>query len=352
MIALIMLTIGTKFTDVTPDLVFSNTYMAAWMVPLISAVMIFLPLYLLVKLIDKYQLSLVALINKLTGKYVGVFINVLLCLFSLVSTALLLNNYAVILVSLYFPQTPKIVMLVTLAIVCFLMAFGGAYMIGRTAWIVLPYVKIALLALLILALAEEFDFSYLFPLFGKGMDVVIKESFLNASIFLECLFLASLVPFMKKTEKYSKVALIGLGIVAVEMSLFFVFYIILFDAYSLVNMILPFQHLTRAVELGRFITNFEGYFLAFWLVASIVKYATYLFVTTVIFTETFQLKSTKLYLIPITLLIVILGMLPENLIKSAFIYRDTILHTGSIIFFILPLLLWILSFRKKVSVSS
>lgn len=353
MVAIILLTIGTKFTDVTPNLLFPKTFMATWMVPLISAGMITIPLVILLKLLNKYQLGLIELIKKLFGKFIGTIFSTFIFIFSLVGTALLMSNYASILVTLYFPQTPEYALLFILAFTCFLIAYGGAYTVGRTAWIVLPYVKIALAFLIILAISGEgLDTTYLFPIFGKGLDVIIKQSFLQNSIFVECMILATLIPFMKKVNQYSKAAIIGLIIVSIEMCVFFMVYIMVFDAYSLENMLLPFQHLTRSVEIGRFITNFEGYFLAFWLVASIVKYAVYLFVVTHLFTQTFNIKSTKFHLIPITTLIILIGLFPENIIKSSFWYRDTILYVGSIFFVILPFILWILSINKKVSASS
>ncbi|WP_240376030.1 GerAB/ArcD/ProY family transporter [Bacillus piscicola] len=351
MVAILLITIGTKFTDATPNLLFPKTYMATWMVPLFAAGMIAIPLAIFLHLLNKYELGLVDLVKKLSGKFVGTVFSSFIFIFYLVGTAFLMSDYVFILSTLYFPQTPDYVILVVLAVVCFGIASGGPYMIGRTAWIVLPYVMIALALLLILAMVEEMDTAYLFPIFGKGLDVVVKESFLKNSIYVETITMATFIPFMTKVKQYSKAAIIGLSILAIEMSFFFMFYVTIFDAYSLEDMLLPFQHLTRVVELGRFISNFEGYFLVFWLIASIVKYTVYLFVTAHLFTQTFNVKSTRFHLIPITTLMVLIGMYPDNLISSSFLYRNTVLHIGSFFFFILPFLLWILSLRKKASAS-
>ncbi|RSK27723.1 hypothetical protein EJF36_13030 [Bacillus sp. HMF5848] len=352
-LAIILISLGTKFTDVTPDLLFAETYMASWMVPLIAGSIVFLPLFLFVKLINKYKLSLVDLNVRLTGKYVGNIINLILFAFSLIGTALMLSNYSDILMTLYFPQTPKLVLHFVLTLVCLLVAYGGAYMVGRTAWIVLPYIKLALLVLIILTLSEELNLSYLFPFFGTGIDVVLKESFLQNSIYIELILFAALIPYVRDSKNYSKAVLWGLWVVALEMSIFYFFYIIVFDAYSLKNMLLPFQHLARAVELGRFISNFEGYFLAFWIVGSIVKFATYFFITTTIFTQTIKkVKFTKIYIIPIAAVIFVIGIIPETIVHAAFSYRQMSLYVGSYIFVTLPIILWILSFRKKASVAS
>lgn len=352
LLAIILITIGTKFTDFTPDLLFPKTFMATWMIPLISAAIFMIPLLLLIKLITKYEIGLVEIIQKLLGKYLGTFICIFIFLFSLAGTAFLLKNYSHILVTLYFPKTPIIVFQVLAALVCLLIASGGAYMIGRTSWITLPYIKFALALLLILALTMELDAAYLFPFLGTGISSIIKESFFYNSIYVEVMLLACLIPYVKKVKQYSKAAIIGLTVVAVEMTLFFIFYIIMFDAYSLEYISLPFQTLTRSVNLGRFISNFEGYFLAFWLLSSILKYATYLYITTLLFTQTFQIKSTKFHLIPITLLVVLIGVFPENAMKSSFIYRDFILNIGSVFFIVLPFILWAFSKRKKVSTPS
>ncbi|KGX91912.1 GerAB/ArcD/ProY family transporter [Pontibacillus marinus] len=351
MLAIILLSIGTKFTDYTPDLLFMKTFMSAWMVPLISAGIFFLPLFLLVRLLNTYQMSLTDLVKNLMGKYVGTVLCLFLFLFSLIGTSLLINNYSHIIVTLYFPQSPKGFIQFVLILVCFLIAYGGAYTIGRTAWMILLFIKITLLILLVLAFSVELNTAYIFPLFGEGVDVLLKESFLYSSIFVECMLLATLIPYMKKTKYYSKAALIGIGIVAIEISLFFFYYIIMFDA-SVYNMTLPFQHMTRTVRLGRFISNTEGYFLFGWLLASFVKYAMYLFVTTSLYSQTFKIKSTRSLLLPVTVLVYLLGMLPENAIKGNLLYRDVNLYIGSFFFVALPFVLWLFSLRKKASGSS
>jgi spore germination protein KB len=354
LIALLLISIGSKFTDGTPDLLFGKTYMATWMVPILSAIMIIVPLLLLLKLINSYKMGIVDLTKHLSGKYVGTVLCITLFAISLIGTALLLGNYSKIVGSLYFPQTPTWVFQVLFGLSCFYLALGGAYRVGRTAWIVLPYIKLAIGLLLVLAIFEEWDKSYLFPIFGKGVDVLVKESFMYNSIFIETLLMAAILPYVKKIRDFSKATLLGLVIVVIEMTVFFLFYIMIFDAYSLQSIILPFQHLTRAVDLGRFISNFEGYFLAFWLVASIVKFSFYLLITNMLFVQTFKVKSThgNIILISITVIVVILGGLPENLIKSLFIYRDYVLNISSILFVLLPVVLWVLSFRKKASVIS
>ena len=123
MLAIILLTIGTKFTDTTPNLLFPKTYMATWMVPLLSAGMIAIPLIVLLNLLNKYQLGLVELIKKLSGKFIGTIFSTFIFIFSIIVTALLLSNYAKILVTLYFPLTPDYALLLVLAFTCFFIAY-------------------------------------------------------------------------------------------------------------------------------------------------------------------------------------------------------------------------------------
>ena len=73
-IAIVIFMIGVKMTEDTPATLFNAAKNAAWMIPIISASIFFIPLFLLLKTMSLFHgKNLFAVIQKLLGKYIGFY---------------------------------------------------------------------------------------------------------------------------------------------------------------------------------------------------------------------------------------------------------------------------------------
>lgn len=351
LVAIIVLTIGLKLGDTTPNLLFRKTFSATWMVPIFGGLFMLVALVFLLKVFKKYPTDLVTVIKQIFGKYIGFFVIFILFVFALMVSATDSSNYIDIMNSMFFPQTPKAFLYLAFILGCYLIARGGATTIARTAWIVFPYISLALFLLLVLDM-KNMHLLYIFPLFGNGINRTLEVSFFHQSIFSEVIFLSVLIPYLKKKDTYKKGTLLGLGISTFVMVVFFIIYLMTFDAYPLSDLLYPFQLLTRTVNLGRFLTNFDAYFFAFWIVGALVRFSIYIYIITLLFTGAFNFKDEKKYILPISTLMLLIGSIPSNVVKNTFNYREHIfLSWGSVMMFSLPFILWLVSLmRKKGSV--
>ena len=77
--AIVIFMIGVKMTEDTPAILFNDAKNAAWMIPIISASIFFIPLFLLLKTLSLFDgKHLFAVIQKLLGKYVGFIIGLVI----------------------------------------------------------------------------------------------------------------------------------------------------------------------------------------------------------------------------------------------------------------------------------
>ena len=70
-VSIILLAIGMKVTDWTPNILYIGGETAAWMMPFIFLLTIGVPFLILLSLMKKHDLGLIELLFNLAGKYVG-----------------------------------------------------------------------------------------------------------------------------------------------------------------------------------------------------------------------------------------------------------------------------------------
>ncbi|WP_158598364.1 GerAB/ArcD/ProY family transporter [Falsibacillus albus] len=347
-VALILLSLGIKFTDTTPTILFKETANAAWMVPFISGLVMIVPFIFLLKILKTYEnLDLIAIIHDLFGKYVGWFIGMTLFFISFSSSISNTRSYVDIINTMFFPETSKVLIYLVFVGLAYFVANRGLQSITNTVWISLPYIKVSLI-FIILLIWKNIHVGYLFPIAGYGWTNVMKQGVSYSSITSDLLFFSMLFPFFKDYKTFKTASFIGYGIVLVEIAIFWGMYIMLFDYPGIEIISYPFQEITRMLKLGRYVSNIEALFLGFWTVASIVRFAIYIYVSTATFAYTFKLKEFEPLLLPFSFLIILLGVLPENNVINAYIFRGEFILQGSWIFlFLLPPILWSVMKWKK-----
>jgi spore germination protein KB len=125
-------------------------------------------------------------------------------------------------------------------------------------------------------------------------------------------------------------------------------YILVFDSQSVGKITYPFNEATRLVSIGRVITNIETFFLTFWLLVIIVKFAVYLYLVSMLFGYVFNIKEFEHTLIPITILVLLLGLIPTNQLDNIFILKQKIIMYSKYMLLLLPPLLWLILKVKAV----
>lgn len=340
--AILVMTIGPKYGDDTPAILFNKLDTAAWMAPLIIGVITIIPVYLLINVLSAYKnKGLAEVIEHLFGKILGFLLLVFLWIIGFVATTLDTAIYADIIGIMYFPNTPTLAIYILLMLVCGYGAKKGLEQIGSVAWSTLFWIKISLFFVLFIFIFQG-EKAFLFPLFGPGLWEVVKGSAYKTSIYAELLFIGLIFPFVASKSAYSKVTWIALIFIAVEQVIALIGYMMLFDFHGVKNMNFPFHEAIRYIHLG-FLPNIETFFFPFWIVASFIRFAFYLYLSAILFGRIFKIEHFE-YVIPIiATLIVSVGMIPENPTNIIFHLRERFINLLTPIFIILPFIIWLLA---------
>lgn len=339
---LVSYAIAVELTDMTPTFLFKDGKTATWMIPIFSGLILTIPFLILLSIIKKFKnKGLVHIVYSIMGKYAGFIIN--MALFIVLLSALVLNsrNYVDIIQVMFFPRTPRIAIYLILMGSSYFIANRGLETVGRTAWIFYPYLLGALLLVIVLA-SKEVNLGFLYPLWGPGIKKLIKTSAENSTIVADIFLLTVLYPYARSYKEFKAPVLWGLAVSIFLLSLLFAFYTTIYDYPTAEGVAFPYHQMIMLASVGRFITNIESLFFLFWVIASIVRFTIYLYLTAAIFGYTLGLNEFEPLLLPFSGLTVILGLIPENYIEGVFVYRQNILLKNTwAVFMFLPVILWI-----------
>ncbi|MFC5452684.1 GerAB/ArcD/ProY family transporter [Paenibacillus aestuarii] len=346
LLSVVLFTIGIKFSDTTPDLLFNYGKNAAWMIPLVSGLIVGIPLLILLGLLKKHQnQGLIELIHSLMGKYAASVIGFALFLSIFSGTIANSRNYIDIVNSMYYPRTPIFYLLIILMATCFFVANRGFETIGRTAWLIIPYIQIMII-LLIIFVWQDSDWMHLYPLAGPGLGRIVIESASHSSIFGEIILLAAFYPYSKSYKVFKFSTLIGLGFTCIQTAFFVSIYVFVFDYPAIQHMVYPFHQLTRTANIGQNITNVEALFFGFWMIGTVIHFSILLYLSTLLFAKTICMNEFEPLLLPFAGLVFMIGMLPVNVIMTTS-FREMLLKFSSILILSLPFVLWVVDRWKE-----
>lgn len=341
-ISIILLVVGVKVTDSTPAIFVEGLGSAVWMAPIIVGMISFIPIYLMMKVVTNYKnKNLHECIIHLFGKYIGISFSVILLLIGVYALIVDSAVYVDIISTNYFTETPAFILYGVLMGVCAFIAQRGLENIGSIAWLVLFYLKISLLVALLFSLKNG-SISFLFPFFGYGQWEIVKESTKHVSIYADFFFLGLIAPYIATAKAFKKGTLIGLFIVTIELCFSFSVYLLVFDYEGLKMLNYPFHELIHLLRLG-FLTNVESFFFPFWIIATFVRFAFYLYLIALFLGGICNIKNFE-YLIPtIATIVLFVGTIPEAATFTLSTMREYFLVFLTPLFLSFPCLMWVMA---------
>lgn len=345
-IALLMLCLGIKATDSTPVLFFKLAMNSGWMIPVISSVITFISLVCMLAILKKYKdKNIIQISYDLLGKYIGLIIGMYFVIYALLLSALHIRQYSDIMTTIYFARTPlTAVVLILTASSCIVARFGFEA-ICRVSWMALPWILAIVVAFLVL-IYNLIKIDYLFPIGGAGIKPLIKGGVMYSGLFSEVIIFAVIFPKVKSYKIYKVSSFIGLFYGVVLITVMSAMYLMVLDYPPIIINATPFHTVARLIYGGRFISNLEAFFFLFWIIASIIRFSMYSFITTEIFSMTIKHNESKPLVIPISALIMLIALMPKNFVQNVFIVRVISLNTMWVVIYVLPIVLLFISGRK------
>jgi spore germination protein KB len=344
-VSIAILMVGAKATEDTPIQLYSKVQNASWMIPILSAGLFFIPLFLLLKTLTLYEdKDLFTVIQKLLGKYLGFVVCLLIFLISSYAISFDTRSYANIIRTFYFTTTPNLIIYAFIMAVCAYGAKKGIQHIGSVAYLIVYLVVFSLWFALVLS-TQESTMQAIFPIWGPGKLEILKQSSQKVTLFADFFLFTMFIPFLTSIKVYKKGTWLAFVYASIQISAAILIYICMFDV-SMGGIGYPYHTAIRFISIGSFLPNVEIIFFITWLLSAFIRFTAFLYLNTLMFGQLFKIKDFD-YLIPsLATIYLLIGSIPEAAVNVSTELKALSLTIAGPTFAAISLILWLTALFK------
>lgn len=286
---------------------------AAWLSVLSGLVMILIQVYIFSLLLKPHpDKNLIDVTRDALGKFVGTAVNITYAIFLLGVAAIYTRTFSEALLVSALPRTPISIVTIGYVAMALLGAYLGLSSLARATRVVYPFVLTGM-AILMLALVPEWEFSQIFPILGNGPYRVFLLGGINAGGISEILMAAIIVQYFYSPGMFGKITSRAMALAFAYLTALELVLLLVFNHHVIEEYTLPFFELARMIHLGRFFQRIESIFIIIWGFIGMIKVSLSLYCAAVTLTTTFKLPDYRPLLWTLTLVIFVASLLPPDM---------------------------------------
>jgi spore germination protein KB len=248
-------------------------------------------------------------------------------------------------------RTPVwIIMILMIGLMIYLTYSGGITGIGRFSEIAGPILFLTFIVSFILSIGNV-RWHQLLPVYSdSGWINILKGSILPASFLGESFMLLVIVSFMHQPKKVLSRSMLGIGMAALMVFIATFLVVLVFGPNFSANLRFPYFMLIRSIDILNFIQNVDLLVLFVWIFGMFVKLSLYLFITSYEMAHWFNVKDWRRIIWFGAPAIFIMAILIPDATFTKLYSQFWELIVFPVCGIGIPLLLWIVSLVKKISV--
>ncbi len=258
--------------------------------------------------------NLLQISGKVFGKWVGKVIAVVYILIPGYMAALLTAREVDTYKRMIMPLMPKSILAMGILLLVIALAWAGIEVLARFSEFVLPFVVMALLVSIILAI-PRFEWGEFYPVLANGFKPILFGAFKIVPISLEYIFfLAGVLPFLPAGEQarlknglWRAVILVGTLLTLVVLTA-----IMIFGPVEAARLNLAFLSLGKMIEIAKTIAGIESVFLGFWMGSAVIKITAMFYVIIWGLQYIFGFKKKFLLYFGVSLVLFIIAMVQNG----------------------------------------
>lgn len=264
------------------------------------------------------DMDYITFVHKLVGKWIGPSITMVFLLIpTLLYSAFVVRLVTELFVTLVIPETPLWILVAMILILRFWMTAGGIQTIGVYVELVLPGLVVVMTMMLSMS-AIQLDLSRLTPFFDADTSGIVKGTMGVFGAYLEIgivLFIGNRLRSPEHT--YYSFNWINVWVGIVFLAVYFLSIGNFGVAFSQ-RMAFPSIEMIRNISIANFIEHIESIFLSIWVLMNLAKGATTMYACCVGLQSWFKLPSYRPLMMPVSIIVYFLALLPQNLLQAVF----------------------------------
>lgn len=298
-------------------------------------------------------LSLVKILEKHLGKKLGKIIAFLFVLYFMALSLLVFRHCYEMLIMYTLPGTPKFVINIVITLVTVYAVSKGIEIIARVGEIYFFSSLLAYISFIVfLLLSDVIEINNLFPILEDGISPVIKSSLpliINFP-FGEIVVFYSIFSYLNQSKSFLKVGVLAFISITIIIVLLNISNITTIGPYLIDNATYPTLKTIRLINVRDFIQRLDSLAVLIFLTSSLFKLYIFFYVINTSLRDIFNTKNYKVYIIPTTIIILIVSTFftTENYTQLIYATKKILPYYISLPFeIIIPIILLIIILVKK-----
>lgn len=226
----------------------------------------------------------------LGGKILRFILGIVFITYLLFISSLLVRNTSESFRTMYLQNTPIPYLIFALLVGASYVNKLGSGATIKTNLIVVPGIFIVLL-LIFMASVNNFSAGRLFPLMGYGAKNVFVNGFSNLYMFGGTVSFLFIMPMLKKTEQFSKIAYSATAIYSITLFLTILALLLMFPTSISSGSNVPIYMQIREITLGNFIQRTDALFVIIWFITLLSYLSILMSFVTIIFKKITNIKD-------------------------------------------------------------
>lgn len=313
---------------------------AGWMLTLYVSFLAFLLFALIAKLFDHFEGKDILDVAEYVGGVPGrVFVGLIVLAHLVFAISVILREFGEDMKIIAYTVSPISYVLMFFVVGMAIGAYLGIEAIVRVHAYSVPIV-IGGFLLIVLGVAPYYRVLNIFPVLGNGLDNIFIRGMSRVSVYSSLIILFLAAPYIKDRKCFKSIGYTAIGLSAAFMTTASAVYLLVVPYPVALENFLPIYQVARLIDYGRFFQRIEPVFMVIWIVSALAYLSMVLFFTLYVFRKMFGLKYYKPLILPFTVVIFTLSLLPSNLMEAIelethffrnFIWTDTFILTIAVL---------------------
>lgn len=310
---------------------------AGWMIPLYTSILALILFFFISKLYTSFEGKDIIDVSQIAG---GSFGRILVGLIFIIDytfiLAIMLRIFGEDIKIFALNNSPLSFVIMFFILVMVIASYVGIEAVVRLNALIMPIVIIGFI-IVAFGNVKYFDTTNLLPIFGEGLYKVFIKEVSRMSIYSAFSFIFFMVPFIGKNKDFKSIGYWSLIITSIVLTFgTLVCFMVVPYPTSLENFV-PYLHLARYVNYGRFFQRIESIFVLIWTMSVLVYLSAGMFFLVYMIKKTFRLEYYRPLILPIAITIFTLSFIPQSLMAAVMLEGEIIRKFAWIVTFVVPI---------------
>lgn len=352
-ICLVTITISTKIFLTSPAILARYVGTTVWYTTLISAMTSIFAFTLICLLLKRFPgKNMVEIFDTSMGRIFGFIFSFVFFALFLEDASSFLREFTEVLRTYTFQDTPSSLIEGALVIAVGIAAFLGLESIARVSKL-FGYLLLLGFIFLILMASKDFNYKYLFPIMGYGVDKTVIHGLSRSSAYGEVVVLAVFAGSLQGIKNIRKAGYISLVLSGLILSAGSLSFAMIYPYFIVPELTAPMYALARLIKYGTFFTRLDTLFLFLWNFSTFISLSTLFYASISIYCKLFRLQDKRPVIIPMAVFLFALTMVPRDFSSMVYGIINQSREFSWTVFYGLPLIALITAvIRGKKGVKS